>query len=204
MPDQSRDPGLTVDLVEVDKHQGTYEAMSYLLSSEHTRIGCIVGISSGSVSSDPVSSYRRAMKDYGVAVDERLIVETQPSVQGGHRAAMTLLDCANPPTAIFAHSDRLALGVLRAARDLSITVPDELSVIGHDDEPDAMFWTPALTTIRQPQYEMGIKAATLLYERMENPNLPPRQVIIQPQLILRESTARPPKNDHDESNCQVP
>jgi DNA-binding LacI/PurR family transcriptional regulator len=138
-----------------------------------------------------VSGYRRSLKEHAIPLDETLIVETPFSVIGGYQAANMLLSSDSPPTAIFARSDRHALGVLHAANKLSIAVPDELSIVGHDDEPDAEFWNPPLTTIRQPQYEMGTKAATLLFERMNNHALPPRQAIIQPQLIIRETTAPP-------------
>ena len=188
-------PDLPVDLVEVDKNQGVYDATSHLLALGHQRIGCIVGIPSSATVVDQVAGYRRALQEYGVTVDENLILETPLSAQGGYNAANTLLTTDNPPSAIFSRSDRHALGILRAAHDLSIVVPDQLSIVGHDDEPDAAFWNPPLTSIRQPQYEMGIKAATLLFERMKNPELPQRQAIIQPQLIVRKSTALPPDSN---------
>ncbi|MBK8023140.1 MAG: substrate-binding domain-containing protein [Chloroflexi bacterium] len=70
------------------------------------------------------------------------------------------------------------------------SMPEDVSVIGYDDEPDVKYWMPPLSTIRQPQYEMGTKAAELLCERIQNRDLPQRQIIIQPQLIVRGSTAQ--------------
>jgi LacI family transcriptional regulator len=180
---------LAVDMVLVDKTMGNYEATSHLLNLGHTAIACISGIPSAAVAHERVRGYRRAMEEAGIGVDESLIVHAQLSVEGGYRAGRELLMRERRPSAIFARTDLLALGVLHAAWDLGIRVPDELSVVGFDDSPLVDHVTPPLTTIRQPQYEMGAKAATLLFERMANSDLPQRQIIIQPRLILRQTTA---------------
>ncbi len=184
-------PTIRGDLLEVEREQGTYDAARHLLQLGHTRIGCITGIPNAGIGRDQVAGFRRAMRDYQIEIDESLVMETQLSAEGGYRAGLELLARANPPTAILARTDRLAIGVMRAAWELSIDIPNDLSIIGYDDEPDAKFTRPALTTICQPQYEMGTRAATLLFERMQIPTLPQRQVIVQPQLIVRETTAAP-------------
>ncbi len=184
-------PPVRSDLLEVEREQGTYDAASHLLELGHTRIGCITGIPNAAIGRDQVAGFRRAMGDYHAAIDESLVVETHLSADGGYRAGLDLLTREDRPTAILARTDRLAIGAMRAAWELSIDIPNDLSIIGYDDEPDARFMRPALTTIRQPQYEMGTRAAALLFERIDNPALPHRQVIIQPQLIVRETTRAP-------------
>ncbi len=185
-------PTVKADLLEVDRVQGTYYATEHLLQLGHTRIGCITGIPNAATHPDRVKGFRRALTEYQIKVDEDLIYETSLSAEGGYRAGLKLLGREDYPTAILARTDRLALGVMRAAWELALDVPGDLSIVGYDDEPDARFLRPALTTIRQPQYEMGAKAATLLFERINNTVLPHRQVIVQPQLIVRETTT-PPK-----------
>ncbi len=184
-------PTVRADLLEVEREQGTYDAARHLLQLGHARIGCITGIPNAAIGRDQVAGFRRAMGDYQIEIDESLVMETHLSAAGGYRAGLELLARADPPTAILARTDRLAIGVMRAAWELSIDIPYDLSIIGYDDEPDARFTRPALTTIRQPQYEMGTRAASLLFERVDNPTLPQRQVIVQPQLIMRETTAAP-------------
>jgi LacI family transcriptional regulator len=184
-------PTVRADLLEMEREQGTYEAARHLLQLGHVRIGCIAGIPNAAIGRDQVAGFRRAMRDYRVDIDENLFVETHLSADGGYRAGMEMLASPDPPTAILARTDRLAIGAMRAAWDLAIAIPNELSIVGYDDEPDAKFTRPALTTIRQPQYEMGARAAGLLFERIANPALPQRQVIVQPQLIVRETTAPP-------------
>ncbi len=184
-------PTLRADLLEVEREQGAYDAACHLLQLGHARIGCITGIPNAAIGRDQVPGFRRAMRDYQIPIEENLVVETHLSADGGHRAGLELLARDDRPTAILARTDRLAVGVMRAAWELSIDIPNELSVIGYDDEPDARFLRPALTTIRQPQYEMGARAAALLFERIENPTRPQRHIIVQPQLIVRESTRAP-------------
>lgn len=183
--------GVHADLLEVEREQGTYDAAVHLLQLGHTRIGCISGIPNAAINPDLVAGFRRALSDYQIKIDEDLVLETRLSAQGGYRAGLELLARENRPTAILARTDRLAIGVMRAAWELSIDIPNDLSIIGYDDEPDARFTRPALTTVRQPQYEMGTRAAALLFERIDNPALPQRQVIVQPQLIVRETTTAP-------------
>lgn len=184
-------PTLGADLLAVEREQGAYDAAAHLLQLGHTRIGCITGIPNAAIDPDRVDGFRRALADHRLNIDEDLLKETHLSAEGGRRAAIELLAEANRPTAILARTDRLAIGAMRAAWELSIDIPQDLSIIGYDDEPDARFTRPALTTIRQPQFEMGTRAATLLFERIDNPALPQRQVIVQPQLIVRETTVAP-------------
>ena len=184
-------PALKADLLEVEREQGTYNAAVHLLQLGHTRIGCITGIPNASTNPDHVAGFRRALEDNQIQSDEDLIIETHLSAKGGYEAGLELLTRTHRPTAILARTDRLAIGAMRAAWELRISIPEQLSIVGYDDEPDARFMRPALTTIRQPQYEMGIRAANLLFERIADQELPQRQVIVQPQLIVRETTMAP-------------
>jgi len=180
---------LAVDMVLVDKTIGNYQATRHLLDLGHRVIGCITMLSSGGATQEEVRGYRRALSEAGLAVDESLIIAATPVPAEGRLAAQKLLAREPRPSAIFARSDSLAMGVLYAAWEMGIKVPDELSVVGYSDANLMEFLTPPLTTVRQPQYEMGARAATALFERIECNDLPQRQTIIQPQLIVRGTTA---------------
>jgi LacI family transcriptional regulator len=110
----------------------------------------------------------------------------------GRPAASRLLDLADPPTAIFAFNDNLAIGAMRAAQARDLTVPDELSVVGFDDTEEAAIVTPALTTVRQPLAEMGRMAVSLLTRLLEQQRVEALRVELATRLIVRNSTAPPP------------
>jgi LacI family transcriptional regulator len=110
-------------------------------------------------------------------------------MEGGYSAAELLLKKRNPPSAIYVRSDVMAMAAMRAALDLGLRVPQDLSIVGFGDIPMARYLNPRLTTISQPQPEMGAKAAALLFERLEHRDLPTRQMLIEPSLVIRQSTA---------------
>jgi LacI family transcriptional regulator len=93
------------------------------------------------------------------------------------------------PTAVFACNDLMAIGTISAAVRLGRQVPADLSVVGFDDVPLASFANPALTTIVQPKYEIGVVAATMLLERMQDPDRPPHRKMLDTELVVRQSTA---------------
>jgi LacI family transcriptional regulator, galactose operon repressor len=134
------------------------------------------------------------------------VVEADWAFAGGEAAAASLLDRPEPPTAIFAFNDNMAVGVLRAAQARGLRIPEDLSVVGFDDQDHAAAATPALTTVRQPLGEMGRMAASLLIRLIDHPAQPlPRvaqelvrrrrdealRIELQTRLIVRNSTAAP-------------
>ncbi len=182
---------LPVDLVLIDKNRGNYIATSHLVAQGHQVIGCITHIFQGGVGHEEVRGYRKALEEAGIPVREDLIIEATPFLSGGYQAARSLLEKPDPPTAIFAHSDMLAIGAARAALEMGLHVPGDLSIVGFGDIPFSEFYNPPLTTVRQPQHQMGSKAAAMLFERMKNKQLPQRQAIVEPRLIIRATTAAP-------------
>jgi DNA-binding LacI/PurR family transcriptional regulator len=114
------------------------------------------------------------------------------------RATLDLLVGPNPPTAIVAGNDVLAMQALSAATMAGLRVPEDISVVGHDDISLAQLVSPKLTTVAQPAYSMGATAARLLTERLADPSLAPREELLPPRLVVRESTSkclleRPPR-----------
>lgn len=120
-----------------------------------------------------------------------LVVRSNFRVDGGFEAARRLLGLPDPPTAVFAFNDNMAIGVLQAARARGLRIPEDLSVVGFDDTTEAVIAAPALTTVRQPLAEMGRMAVALLLRLLENRRLEPLRVQLATRLVVRESTAPP-------------
>lgn len=184
-------PGVTVDSVLTDNGYGGWLATRHLIDLGHRRIGCITGPSDVTPSAERVTGYWRALSQSGISVDGGLVVRGDFQYAGGYQAVHQLLSMDDPPTAIFACNDLMAIGAISAALKLGRKVPTNLSVVGFDDVRLASFANPPLTTIAQPKYEMGVMAATMLLERMHDRDMPPRRQMLATSLLIRQSTAPP-------------
>ena len=188
--DPSHQPPSGVVGISSNNWGGGDLAAQHLLSLGHTKIA-IIDAGTDSISSRARSDgFRSALMSAGVELRPEWIRHADWSRQGARLEAQLLLDSADRPTAIFAISDRMAVGVYRAARDLGISIPDELSVIGFDDLPEVRWLIPELTTIHQPVEEMGRTALRLLLTRIGH-ELPQNRLELSTTLVERESTAAP-------------
>ena len=170
---------------------GAAGAMQHLLQLGHRRIAAITGPRDGKASVDRRRGYYAALAEAGIAPDRQLEVEGDFQIATGADLAHRLLDLPDPPTAIFAFNDNMAIGALQAARARRMDVPRELSVVGFDDLEEAEIVTPALTTVRQPLAEMGRIAVSLLTRLLEGQRLEALHVELATRLVVRESTAPP-------------
>ena len=182
-------PDVAVDSVLTDNAQGGWLATRHLIELGHRRIGCIAGPSDLTPSADRVTGYSQALAECGVPVDEALIAKGDFQYESGYQATRQLLAMDNPPTAIFACNDLMAVGAISAAVEMGFQVPADMSVIGFDDVRLASFANPPLTTIVQPKYEMGVIAAQMLLERVGDLDTPPRRTMLDTSLLVRQSTA---------------
>jgi len=182
-------PSVAVDSVLTDNASGGWLAVRHLVELGHRRIGCIAGPSDLTPSAERVTGYRRALRERDIPVDETLTVKGDFQYESGYQAAHQLLVMDDPPTAIFACNDLMAVGAIRAALELGRQVPASLSVVGFDDVRLASFTNPPLTTIVQPKFEMGTLAATMLLERIRDRDMPPCRRLLDTSLIIRQSTA---------------
>ena len=182
-------PEAAVDSVLTDNAQGGWLATHHLVELGHRRIGCITGPSDITPSAERITGYRQALDESGIPVDKALIVRGDFQYDSGYQAASQLLQMDDPPTAIFACNDLMAIGVMSAALKLGLHIPADLSVIGFDDVRLASFANPPLTTIVQPKYEIGVIATTMLLERMHDLEMPARRRVFETNLLLRQSTA---------------
>lgn len=181
--------GVSADQLRVDHEQGAYLATRHLLELGHRRIVCIGGPASTQVAQLRASGYQRALDEAGVAA--QAVVDCPFTSPAGHAAAQVLLAAEPRPTAIFAGNDMIALGVLRAAAEHQLQVPQQLSVVGFDDIEVSRYLHPALTTVGQCIGALGEQVAARLLERIRTPDLAVTQRLIEPILLLRESSAAP-------------
>jgi len=184
--------GLETDYVLIDHERGAYDAVKHLLDLGHRRIGYISGPKGLYTEMARFRGYKRALRDHGVKVDKRLMREGGYGLEEGYKAAIDLLSMKNRPSAIFAFNDMEAIGVLRAARELGIRVPNELAVVGTDDVQIAPLLEVPLTTVCFPKKRIGQVAVELLLEQIEAKGSPRldrgfRKVHIGHYLVIRES-----------------
>jgi LacI family transcriptional regulator len=135
---------------------------------------------------DRLDGYQEALRERNLPRDPKLIVESDFSETGGFYAAQRLI--GQKPDAIFAASDNLAIGVMRALQDAGVRIPEDVAVIGFDDIPAAARTNPPLTTVRQPIPLVGATAAETLIDRVERPTDQPRRIVLPAELILRATT----------------
>jgi LacI family transcriptional regulator len=190
--DPAGSPALDVPTVGAANRSGGMAATEHLLALGHRRIGLIAGPPRLLCSRARLDGYRAALEGAGVAVDESLIVPGDFRHGSGFAGCYALLDLPEPPTAVFAASDQMALGAIEALRRQGLRVPEDMSVVGFDDLPEVRWSAPPLTTVRQPLADMGKVAArtVLRLTRDERPDSP--RVELDTELILRSSTAPPP------------
>jgi DNA-binding LacI/PurR family transcriptional regulator len=163
-------------------------ATMHLRSLGHTRIAMIAGPPDTLCSRQRIDGYTDALRSTGTVVDPALIRPGNFEVSTGHREALSLLQLPDRPTAIFAGSDMQALGVYQAARELSLDIPGDLSVVGYDDIPLAQWVTPTLTTIHQPLHQMAELATRLLLDLAQGATPTASRMDLAVRLEVRQST----------------
>ena len=178
------------DSVLVDNLAGGYKATRHLLELGHSRIGCIKGSSQLTPSAQRLDGYVKALKEAGIAIDNNLIETGNFKSQSGGDCLMQLMKQSKPPTAVFVCNDLMAFGAFAAARQLGINVPEELSIVGFDDIAMASMIIPSLSTIAQPKRELGEIGATLLLKRIKDRDTEQSTIVLEPLLVVRESSAR--------------
>ncbi|WP_434743975.1 LacI family DNA-binding transcriptional regulator [Micromonospora sp. SH-82] len=170
---------------------GSLRANQYLLGLGHRRIGFIAGPPQLMCSRARLDGYRAALDAAGVPVDDSLVRPGNFYHEAGYTAGTQLLALPDPPTAIFASSDQMALGVYEAVRKRGLRVPDDVSVVGFDDLPEVRWCSPPLTTVRQPLAEMGMLAARTVLRLAQGEKIESPRVELATELVVRDSAAAP-------------
>jgi DNA-binding LacI/PurR family transcriptional regulator len=194
MVDPMSQPHVAVPAVGATNWDGGRSAAEHLIALGHADVGIIGGARLHQYSQARIDGFRTAFESAGLPRPGRLAHGDWDRARA-HDEAKRMLAPANRPTAIFACSDVMALGVYDAARDLGLAIPSDLSVVGFDDVPEAQWATPQMTTVHQPLAEMGAASVNVLLQLRAGANgtnyLPNPRLDLATQLIVRESTARP-------------
>ena len=182
--------------VDVDNRGGGFEATSRLLAYGHRMIATITGPSDWPSAHERLDGYRRALREVGTYDESLVEAASDWGPESGQEALGKLLSRAPGFTAVFAHSDLLALGAIRELRSRDLSVPEDMSVVGYDDIPVASFVDPPLTTVRQPMREVGALAAKLLLDRISGDAAAPVGGRIHlPTMVVERGSVGPPRND---------
>ena len=187
--DANGEPTNEVPAIGSTNWSGGLAATRHLLELGHRRIGAIGGPARVWCSRARMDGYRAALEDAGIQVEPDLIRHGDYHVESGYEQGLELLRLENRPTAIFAGSDMQALGLYRAAREVGLRIPEDLSVVGYDDLPVAEWIGPALTTIRQPLMEMADQATRLVLRLARGERPPSTHIDLATSLVVRQSTA---------------
>ncbi|WP_158119183.1 substrate-binding domain-containing protein [Vibrio metoecus] len=175
------------DKIQDNSLQGGYMAAKHLIECGHREIGCITGPLIRHQAQMRYEGYKRALSEKGIAINPDWIVESDFECEGGYQAFEKLYERGKLPSALFVCNDMMAMGVIQAASQRGLRIPDALSLIGYDDVHIAKFMTPALTTIHQPKYRLGKAAVDTLLYRLENPDTTAQVVQLEPTLVVRSS-----------------
>ncbi len=181
-----------VATVSAAHSSGADQATRHLLELGHRRIAAITGPPDMMATEERLRGYHAALAAAGVPADRSLVIESDWEVDGGRRAGASLVELPDPPTAIFAFNDPLAIGAMQSVVAAGLRVPQDVSVVGFDDTVEAEFVTPRLTTVRQPLAEMGRMGVSLLMRLLENRSFEALHVELATQLIVRASTGPAP------------
>ncbi len=187
--DPAGTPALDIPTVGATNWAGGLSATEHLVGLGHRRIGLIAGPRRLLCSRARMDGYRAGLESAGIGVDDALVRPGDFYHESGFKGATALLDLPEPPTAIFASSDQMAFGVFEAVRQRGLRVPDDISVVGFDDLPEARWASPPLTTVRQPLAEMGVVAARTVLALAQGQDLDSRRVELATELVTRVSTA---------------
>lgn len=178
--------GIWIDNVDAAK-----SATRFLIKSGHHQIVHLQGIKDHQDAIDRLQGYRNALDEAGIEYNSELVVEGDFSSRSGLLAVETMLLRGHPFSAIFSSNDEMAFGARLALYRRGIRVPEDVSLIGFDNQPNSAFMTPPLTTVSQPAIEMGIEAAKLMLSLLsDQSDRPYQRATLEAELLIRESVAR--------------
>lgn len=172
-------------LVDLDNHRSAYDATVHLINDGYRRIGLILGLPDVTTTITRKNGYVDALKNHSIPIEEAYIVNGQSSIEGGYNAIRQLMGCANPPEAVLCTNNLMTTGALQALRQLDLNCPSEIGLIGFDDHDWSELISPPLTVIKQPTFQIGVKAAEILISNKQSVQICETQ--FQGELIVRGS-----------------
>lgn len=191
------DPEVDIPHVSIDNYLAAMHTLEYLIDLGHRRIAIISSENDYISTSLRMKGYKDTLEKHAITPREDYIIYASRdySFKSGKMKAKELLAVTPRPTAIFCISDTLALGAITAAKEMGYRVPEDVTVIGFDDVEHTTMFHPYITTVAQPCYELGRRSVQLLYAQMTQGKDIPRKLILEHQLIIRESSSPPAMSD---------
>lgn len=182
-------PELKLPTIHIDNLTAAFNAVSYLQQIGHSRIACISGPTHLHLSHYRQQGYVQALQRGGIAIEKSYILEGPLTFESGASALSRLMALPQPPSAVFCHSDIVAIGAIHQAKKQGLKIPQDLSIIGFDDIALAKYADPPLTTVAQPRYQIGQQAVFMLLELLRGNSAKRNSVLLDSELIVRDSTA---------------
>jgi LacI family transcriptional regulator len=183
-------PEIETDNIVVDDFAGAFRVTQHLIDQGYRRIAHLAGPQNLMTYFDRKNGYIDALHQNGIPFDESLVHINKLTSDDGIIAAKQLMSLPNPPDALFCGNDTTALSVMIYLRDLGIRIPEEIGIVGFSNEPFSKVVSPSISTIAQPGFEMGQKAAELIIRKIENKELTYQTITLPTELIIRESSSR--------------
>ncbi|MDK9772378.1 substrate-binding domain-containing protein [Vibrio sp. B181a] len=177
----------TSDKIQDNSLRGGYLAAKHLIDCGHKEVGCITGPLIKHQAQMRYEGYKRAMLEAELEFNANWIVESDFECEGGYQAFKKMVERGPLPSSIFVSNDMMAMGVINAANELGIQIPEQLSIIGYDDIHIAKFMSPSLTTIHQPKYRLGQAAVETLLRKLDEKSDEAQVVQLEPTLVERNS-----------------
>lgn len=188
-----RQDSVELDFSGIENEHSVHSVLEFLMSLGHRRIGFIGGPTSSSGARERLNAYRDFMRTHTGTADPELEESGEYSIDSGHQSTYRLLRLTPRPTALLVSEDMTAYGVLMAASEMGVKVPDELSIVGWDDLFASRLPQINLTTMRVPKRQLGANAAKLLLQRMDDPSAEIETRLVRPELVVRATTGRAPR-----------
>jgi len=189
-------PYLKAPGVRIDNEDGGFQATEHLIEQGYKRIAILAGPKNLGISNQRLDGYLKALKKYRIKPEEDLIINCDFNQQYAYIATQELLNMKKRPDAIFTISDRMAIGAMLAIKEKGLRMPQDIGLVGFNNEPVVSLVTPGISSVDQPAFELGKVAAKLFIETVHNNgDMSDVEEVLKPKLIIRESSLRiPPKN----------
>lgn len=189
-------PFLKAPGVRIDNEDGGFQATEHLIEQGYKRIAILAGPKNLGISNQRLDGYLKALKKHKIKADPDLIINCDFNQQYAYLATQELLDMKKRPDAIFTISDRMAIGAMLAIKEKGLSMPQDIGLVGFNNEPVTSLVTPGISSVDQPAFELGKVAAKLFIETMHNDeDMSHIEEVLKPKLIIRESSQRiMPKN----------
>ncbi len=179
---------LECDSVTINRTEAVEKVLRHLIEQNRKKIGYLCVSDTAVAFSTKLRGFEEALYRFGIKCNRDWMIEGQPTLEDGYRKMEKMLALKNRPDAIFCHNDLVAIGAMKAIKDNGLSIPDDIAVAGFDNIAESRFYDPGLTTVDQPVEQMSLRLVELLLKRIENPHGTRETIVLESELIVRDST----------------